>query len=483
MFKNSLAYSFRDPAGKLIQLDNRIFRLIRESADRDVAQFLNFSKTKYLFESGRLVHTEVVDLPPLLDVLGQRDSDLADDSVYSTALEHERIPFVSFPSEWPPEMLHAAGMLTLDMADAFFTEGYGLKDATPYNVLFRGSEPVFIDVLSFEKRNALDPTWLAYAQFVRTFILPLFVNDHFGLSLDKFFLSRRDGIEPEKVYRMASPLRRLLPPFLQLVSIPVWLSKRHNEENSSLYKPYLLRDPEKARFILESLLKRLRKRMSRLQPSTNRSSIWRDYSESNNYSDEHFAAKCSFVESALKAYAPRKVLDVGCNTGYFSAIAARSGASVVAIDYDPVVVGDVWRNARKEKLDILPLVVNLTRPTPALGWRNAETPSFLERAKGSFDAVLMLAVIHHMMVTEGIPLPEILSLAAQLTTDMFIVEFIAPEDSMFKRLTRGRDSLYSDLTKESFEKIAGSFFDIVRLQNLAGTHRWLYFMRRKRMTD
>ena len=480
MIQNSAAYSFRDPAGQILQIDGRILRLVRTTAVQDVEQFLSSHRFGALFESGRLVQTSVLDLDEIKIFLRVRGIEVVDESEWGIVLEHEKIPFVSFPVEWTPEMLHAAGLLTIELAEASLHEGFGLKDATPYNVLFRGAEPVFIDILSFEKRNPCDPTWLAYAQFVRTFLLPLFVNNHFKLSLDKFFLSRRDGIEPEKVFRMASPLRRLMPPFLHLVSIPVWLSWLQKEDDASIYKPHLLANPEKASFILRSLFTRLKKRLNRLRPSGRQSSAWSDYLVcNNNYTDVHFRSKCTFVESALTEYKPVKVLDVGCNTGHFSAIAARCGASVVAIDYDPVVVGEVWRNARKEKLDILPLVVNLTRPTPALGWRNSETPSFLERATGAFNAVLMLAVIHHMLVTESIPLSEIIKQAAQLTTDVLIIEFVSPQDSMFIRLTRGRDSLYSNLTKELFESECSRYFEISATQHLAGTSRWLYLMRKK----
>jgi SAM-dependent methyltransferase len=430
--------------------------------------------------SGRLVCTEILDLAGLLAELEEYGISFGDETAYKMALEHERIHFVSFPSEWPPEMLYAAGVLTLELAEAYQAEGYGLKDATPYNILFRGTEPVFIDILSFERRNPCDQTWLAYAQFVRTFLLPLFVHSHFGLSLDKFFLSRRDGIEPEKVYRMASPVRRLLPPFLHLVSIPVWLGNKHNADDNSIYKPRLQNNPEKAAFILKALFSRLKRRLQRFQPSQKQTSTWSDYlDKNNNYSDKHFTEKCTFVESIIKAYSPKHVLDVGCNTGLFSAIAARNGAKVVAIDYDPVVVGEVWRKAQQEKLDILPLVVNLTRPTPAMGWRNAETSSFLDRASGTFDCVLMLAVIHHMLVTERIPLPEIISLASELTTDLLIIEFVAPEDSMFKRLTRGNGHLYGYLSKEVFEECCSNYFQIVDTQHIDETHRWLYALRKK----
>jgi hypothetical protein len=133
--------------------------------------------------------------------------------------EHDRIPFPSFPYEWAPEMLHAAAMLTLDLALDLLPEALGLKDATPYNVLFRGPHPVFVDILSLERRDPADPTWLPYAQFVRTFLLPLAANRHFGLALDQLLFTRRDGLEPEGVYRWLGPLQRVRPPFLSLVSL------------------------------------------------------------------------------------------------------------------------------------------------------------------------------------------------------------------------------------------------------------------------
>jgi hypothetical protein len=156
---------------------------------------------------------------------------------------------------------------------------------------------------------------------------------------------------------------------------------------------------------------------------------------------------------------------------------------VVAIDYDPVVTGQVWRRARAEKLNILPLVVDLTRPTPAVGWRNNEWPSFLERASGKFDTVLMLAVIHHMLVTERVPLPEIMKMAAQLTTKLVVVEFIEPEDSMFRQLARGREHLHHDLTRAQFDQVCQREFHIVRSMRLPGAHRSIYLLQKKAFTS
>src|SRR4029079_9111581 len=144
-------------------------------------------------------------------------------------------------------------------------------------------------------------------------------------------------------------------------------------------------------------------------------------------------------------------LDVGANEGHFSFVAARQGASVVAIDSDPVVTGKIWREAVRNQRDVLPLVVDLTRPTPALGWRNQECESFLDRAQGHFDLVMLLAVIHHMLVTERVPLDEILGLVEDLTREYALIEFVAPQNPIFARIVRGRENLYSHLTIAAFE--------------------------------
>jgi SAM-dependent methyltransferase len=198
-----------------------------------------------------------------------------------------------------------------------------------------------------------------------------------------------------------------------------------------------------------------------------------------SYSSEQFAEKEKFVAECLREFAPKRLLDVGANTGHFSAMAARGGGSVVAIDGDAAVTGGIWRRAREEKLDILPLVVNLAQPTPALGWRNRECPSFLERAAGAFDFVLMLAVIHHMLATERVPLDEIASLAADLTSDLALIEFVGPGDPMFRRLSRGRDELYAYLTVELFEQIVAERFHIVRKHRVTGAERTLYLLRKR----
>jgi len=149
----------------------------------------------------------------------------------------------------------------------------------------------------------------------------------------------------------------------------------------------------------------------------------------------------------------------------------------VAIDSDPVVVGRVWRRAQKEGLSILPLVVDLARPSPSLGWRNAENESFLERAEGSFDLVLLLAVVHHLLVSERIPLDEVADLVARLGPRHAIVEWVEPADRQFRRLARGRDALFGETMRQAFLASFGRHFHVVKETALSDAPRQLYLLR------
>jgi SAM-dependent methyltransferase len=393
----------------------------------------------------------------------------------AAVFEHPRIEFPSYPYEWPPEMLQAAAELTLDLAQRALADGFSLKDATPYNVLFDGPQPVFIDLLSFEPRRPGDPVWLPAAQFERTFLLPLLANTYWRVPLADIFLAHRDGLEPQALLPMCGPLRRWLPPFLGHITLPTLLSRK-KQIRANIYKPRQLANAAQARFVLDSLFNRLRRAVRRLGPPANRPSVWSDYTDANSYNELTLRAKMDFVRNALVTGGARRVLDIGANTGQFSLLAAEAGAQVVAVDYDAECVGRIWRQARERKLPILPLVVDVSRPTPAVGWRNRECSSFLERAHGAFDTVLMLAVVHHLAITERVPLPEILGLAASLATRSLVIEWVGPQDPMFQTLLRGRDHLYTHLTQEAFEHACGNHFKIERKQPLEGLDRCLYLL-------
>jgi len=474
------AGSFRDPSGNCFVFPDRVYRFLDANSAAVCEGFLQTNCARTFVASGRLISSKRLSLAETAALQdAQQFKPLFAQHSADAILEHERVPFASYPYEWPPEMLWEAARLTLELARVALAEGFGLKDATPYNVLYRGSNPVFVDVPSFERRDSGDPIWLAQGQFVRTFLLPLLANHRWGLALAGIFITHRDGLEPEEVYRWCGVLERFTPKMLSLVSLPAWLKGKAKAEGARLYDTRRMDNPEKARFIMESQLKRSERTLESLQPQSKAGSEWSKYMAAHSYTGQAFAEKEKFVDEALAEIGPRRVLDVGANTGHFSLRAARMGVEVVAIDNDPACVGRIWAASSKEKLNVLPLVVDLSRPTPALGWRNSECASFLERSRGGFDCVLMLAIVHHLLITERIPSNEILRLASELTTAWLVIEFVGPQDEMFRQLTRGREALHEGLSEIKFEEACAAYFDVVRSLPLTGKARRMYLLKRK----
>ena len=468
--------SFRDPDGFVCQHRDRVLRCVYPHAAENVRSFLSSSVATAAMSRGALSRTTILDdssFEPLPREL------LPDMPVGSVVLEHERIPFENYPYEWAPEMLYSAAALTLELECAAEAQGFRLKDANPFNVMFNGPRPVFLDVLSFEHGDLLDPLWRPYAQFVRTFVYPLLANRYFGLRLDEVLLANRDGLEPDRIARLSPAWRLLLPPFLGAVTLPLVLSRLNERGERGQYRPCRARDAGEARYLLKAVLGRASRLLQNFIPQADRSEASRYMESGHTYTKGELAEKEKVVREILERCQPCEVLDIGCNTGHFSMIAAaRHETRVIAIDRDPAAVGALWRATHAGGMNILPLVVDFARPPGACGWANSECPSFLDRARGKFDCVLMLALVHHLLVSERVPLDRIFDLAAELTRGDVIVEYVDPEDGQFRSIARGRDALHRGLNRRSFEHAARGRFAIAESWKLTPT-RWIYWLRKE----
>ena len=466
--------TFRDPQGSCYELNGRILRSVYPEFGDHALSLLKDPFIQQLIKSGSFPPTRVLSPEESSSLPGAGTEGVAGGLI----LEHDAIFFPSYPQEWSPGMLYQAGELTLKLQLDGFAAGLTLKDATPTNVLFRGTQPVFVDFLSFSKRRHGSVLWPAYAQFIRTFLLPLLLNARTKSPLAEVFLTHRDGLEPEEVFRRFSWIRRLFPQVFSHVTLPTWLGKKDSAHHLEVETADNPADDERSKFIAENLVKRLQSSFRKLKSKAQADSNWSSYMESHSYVPESFKAKEAFVKGALEEVKPKTVLDIGCNTGYWSQLAARLGSSVVALDYDPEVIDLLYESAVAEKLDILPLVVNFSRPTPSVGWRNSEQKSFLDRAKGKFDCVVMLAVIHHLTVTDAIPLEDVFEAVSQITKRDLIIEYVPPEDPMFKVIARNKKHLVERLSQPNFERSFAPYFGLVRKAPLPGNPRTLYLLRR-----
>lgn len=452
--------TFRDPAGSVEIRPDGAYRNIRAPFDAEILDFLALPLARELVAKGRLIASEVVSRT----------------SAESLVLRHPRISFQSFPWEWAPGMWLAAAELTLNLCSDLVEHGWLLKDATPLNVLFEGTQPTFVDVLSIQRMDPHQPIWLAYGQFVRTFLLPMLGYSRLGWPLQAS-LTRRDGYEPEEIYAALSWPKRLRQPALSAVTLPSLLAGNKTMQARSLTSRSV-KDPDLAKQILLKTLQNLLAQMRRVTPAY-RASTWSDYAETaTHYSDEDHSLKRSFVAGALAKTRPASVLDVGCNTGVYSNLAADTGAEVVSIDTDLQAVDRLCASLNGSGKNILPLCVDLAQPTPAAGWENREYASFLSRCSGHFDTVMMLAVLHHLLLRNQIPLDRIAALCSGLTTQYLILEWVPPADPKFQELLRGRDAIYAHITEAAFRDAFAEHFRTLDELTLANGRTMLHLRKR-----
>ncbi len=461
--------SFRDPDATLVEHDGRLIRAVRGHALDDFRRMLDDPVVRTWMDKGRIVRTRPlprIETPPqFADFDGE-------------CFEHERLAFVSQPAEWAPEMLAAAGSLTLELARALLPRGWQLKDATPANVLFRDAEPVFVDLPSIVARESGSCLWIARHQFETTFLLPLVASVEAGLPVAWTLSNPVSGLSHEALAGVLGARRWLKPRLWRSVALPAALAARATAAAAS---PPAMRaaNDEQARYILGRSLAGLERGIARcVSKLAARSSHWQRYTATrSHYGSADLESKRRFITDAIAGTRPRRTLDIGANTGEYSEIAASQG-EVVALDVDERSVASIWARARDGGLPILPLVGNFARPTPALGWRNRELESLLARAAGSFDLVLMLAVVHHLRVTEGVPVAEQFDAIAAITRRHLLVEHVPVTDPMFAAIARGREPLYPDCLRPEFEATLLGRFQIERRHELSNG-RVLYLARRR----
>jgi SAM-dependent methyltransferase len=253
------------------------------------------------------------------------------------------------------------------------------------------------------------------------------------------------GVSHETARRILGVKCWLKPALIGAVAIPAALSRQVSAVGATHAAHRRMNNDARARFALEHQAAGLHRKLSRLRARlASGASRWAAYTTNRaHYSTDELNLKRDFVRQALGIAAPEVVLDLGANTGEFSELAAN-GARVIAVDIDEQSVSGIAARAGERKLDIHPLVGNLTQPTPAEGWKNAETRSLLARLVGACDLALVLALMHHLRITGGIPFAEIVDLLASLTRRHLVFELVPPADAMFSAMARGREPLYGD---------------------------------------
>lgn len=465
--------SFRDPSGYVFQHRGRVFRAVDAAAAgllRDLEAQGHLGRWS---QEGLVVGTRFVADPSLLAELS------AAHPGFAAFVEHDRIEPITYPYEWSPSMLADAGRLTLRLQGELIQLGLSLKDAAAYNVQFVRGRPVFIDLTSIEKPARLD-LWFALGQFNRMFLYPLLLVKHAGWDLRSYFLANLDGRSTLQVGQ-AFPWRQRWSPALVLdVGLPFALEKKVKAGKASAPKPPAAATagaPAGHPAAQQMTLRRLDKKIAALAAAIAPETVWGDYVQICSYDAAAEASKKALVREFLMQAKPASVLDVGCNTGDYSRIAADCGASVLATDFDVGAVEQMYRRLRTEPAAIVPMVVDIANPSPGIGYLNAERPSFLERARP--DCVLALAVIHHLLVGANLPMAAIRDLFAAIAQQHLVLEFVPTDDVMFRKLIEFRVNLFDSVTLDRCLDVFGETFVLRRQEPIRNSPRTLLLFEKR----
>ncbi|RYY55328.1 MAG: SAM-dependent methyltransferase [Chitinophagaceae bacterium] len=449
--------SYRDPAGFIFRKHGTIYRQVNQSGAADYQALMDSGAYDSFTSKGWLVkHTGL-------------NEKLTGTGEWYTTLRPEPVAITSYPWEWSFGMLKDSALLTLKLATESLQYGLSLKDATPFNTQWLNGRLVFIDTLSFEKYDEQLP-WVAYRQFCETYLSPLLLMHYSKQPLQGIMAAYPDGIP--------LAITASLLPFRSRFRIPVALHIHLHARMSRTQSP--ARDPGKQRFSrtrMTNLLGNLQSLVQNLRLEE-RPTTWLDYYGEAGDRAGYLPAKKKLVEEWLSGLPDVKAItDLGANEGEFSLIAAAGDRQVLCTDMDPFCINRIYSRINATPiLNIQPMVLDLSNPSPAAGFSNEEYPSFITRARA--DLVMALALVHHLCLGRNIP-PD--RLAAFLATmgKRLLVEYVPADDPKSLQLLEHKKDSPANYNRESLLAAFLLYFDMEKQSPITGSGRELWLMVKK----
>ncbi len=449
-----LSASFRDPNGFLFSRGGILYRQVNRKYEREYARLMESGLYAKLVKAGLLIPHEEVDQAP------------AEKVACFKVVQPERVPFISYPYEWSFGQLKDAALATLSIQRRALKLDMSLKDASAYNIQFVRGKATLIDTLSFEIYKEGQP-WVAYRQFCQHFLAPLALMAWKDVRLNQLLRAYIDGVPLDLASELLPWKTRLNFGLATHIHLHASAQRRYaGEEVKS-------RGGTMTRQAMTNLIESLDMTVRKLEWKPG-GTEWGNYYEITNYSDAAFEHKKELIRSWAERVQPAMVWDLGANTGVFSRVAREKAPCVISFDIDPTAVEQNYRRVKEEKTDgLLPLLLDLTNPSPAIGWANRERESFGER--GPADMVLALAVIHHLAISNNVPLPQLADFFAE-TGKWLVIEFVPKSDSQVQKLLASREDIFPNYTREGFEAAFREQFKFREAVEVRESERVLYLM-------
>jgi len=449
--------SFRDPSGFIFWKENQLYRQINHTYKTEYDYLINSGLYQRLVDEELLVPHQKASGKPF------------DPEEAYLVIRPDQIPFISYPYEWSFSQLQDAALCTLRIQKHALDYGMSLKDSSGYNIQFWKGKPVLIDTLSFEILEEGRP-WIGYRQFCQHFLAPLALMSYKDVRLNHLLRIYLDGIPLDLASKLLPFRTRLNFPVLTHIHLHASAQNRFAGREVDLSSPK--RQIQKTG--MEGILSSLESGVGNLDWHPEKTS-WSDYAATHSYSDTSFNHKRDIIKRYLDQLEPESVWDLGANVGEFSRLASQRGIRTVAFDFDPGAVELNYRQCVVEEDEkLLPLLLDLTNPSPDMGWHNQERKSVYER--GSAEMVFALALIHHLAITNNTPLQKIAQLLVDLG-DWLVIEFVPKDDPQTQQLLASREDIFSNYTQAKFEGIFRNYYQIEDVEKITGSKRILYLMK------
>jgi ribosomal protein L11 methylase PrmA len=456
--KNShrLAASFRDPSGFMFTRDGVLYRQVNQSYREEYTQLMESGLYAKLTKAGLLIPHVETEVQP------------ADSALAYVVIQPERVPFITYPYEWSFGMLKAAAQVTLAIQKRALKAGMTLKDASAYNIQWVHGKATLIDSLSFDIYREGEP-WVAYRQFCQHFLAPLALMAYTDIRLNQLLKVYIDGVPLDLAARLLPFRSRLNLSLLTHLHVHARMQRRHADQTDQ----QKVNSGQMTKQAMLALIENLDTTVKKMQ-WTPAGTEWGDYYNITNYSEVAFQHKKELVSEWLARVGPQSVWDLGANDGTFSRLASDRDIHTLAFDVDPAAVEQNYLNVKSNKeKNLTPLLLDLTNPSPAIGWHNRERDAFLER--GPADMVLALALIHHLAISNNVPLPQLSDFFAD-TGKWLVIEFVPKADSQVQKLLTSRKDIFSNYTLEAFEEAFKERFLIREKVAIKESERFLFLM-------
>lgn len=450
--------SFRDPSGFVFIEDGTLYRQVNDSYRESYDLLMGSGLYETLARTNLMVpHEEISGISHSNDAY--------------KILKPYVVPFISYPYEWCYSQLKDAALLTLDIQKKALAYDLSLKDASAFNVQFVEGKPIFIDTTSFEPYQEGEP-WVAYRQFCMHFLAPLALMSFRDAHLNEWFRVSVDGVPLD--------LAVALLPIKSLFNLQLFMHIFLHAKSQKRYADKTVEARKTAnklnKFKMLALVDSLESAVKHLKWDP-KGTEWADYYQATNYSDKGLAQKTTIVLEYITLTGTKTVWDLGSNDGTFSRIASSRGIFTVAFDIDPACVEKNYLTVKSagEKF-LLPLMQDVTNPSPGLGWANSERATLTSR--GPCGTALALALIHHLAIAKNVPIPLIADYFARFC-NWLIIEFVPKEDSQVQRLLSTRQDIFCKYNLEFFEADFSLHFDIIKKSPIINSCRVLYLMKKK----